>query len=707
MNDLRRADRIIIKEVGGLGGPDLNASAEKNPDRDGETPQDATYSGRTITLSGYVEAGNLDKMRQLYSYVMDAFDNPVEAPLWMRWLDWRDQFTDSLALIDYAYDAGTGTVVVASDGTGLQPTNTTAKEIRLLPLKSDGTSPSRFTYGDGEAIMKFRAGTSLTGIIAGIEFRRSSSTVKLRVIYEKSSNTLKLYKVNGGAPVQLSTSGTLTTLSTGTDYWIRVHVEGSTIRYSMWLIYPPDINPLGNIGMISEISHTLSGGDLAIYPASTSGLGWGLNWTPNSTTDRISLLDVAAVNPGDAIINCRKQSVIDGNEVQSDFSWRRDFMLTLRSSDARMFSRKVTTLTLTPPGTPVSQIYYAANLTNYGRSPADMIVRFNYPQINPHIYVPSNGKTLGVTSEIVFGGENYLELDTNSRTVVNSFGLATGLRYHLLANDTTWPQLPRGMNELRIVADRLDDFRDATPASALNGRTAINSLGTWTTSGATTDFTVQNSVIFGSFDQPVTRATISDTGNGRIGFLSANNYVDARVEVPIRFTTAFSTTNPVRMSILIRYVNASNYAFVSLYRSSGGDNTYYLKAYKVIAAAAPVEIQSLGVQPYPLPNINTWYILSVTMRANGRLKLELREYATGSIVVSDATIYGDIDIATTWTTVDSTLFTIGGGTLATGKIGLVDYNSSTTAITRYYGEIRVTSAIDQGTIDITYRNSSR
>jgi hypothetical protein len=158
------------------------------------------------------------------------------------------------------------------------------------------------------------------------------------------------------------------------------------------------------------------------------------------------------------------------------------------------------------------------------------------------------------------------------------------------------------------------------------------------------------------------------------------------------------------MSILIRYVDASNYAFVSLYRHSGGDITYYINAYKVIAAAAPVEIQSLNVLPYPLPNINTWYILSVTMRANGRLNLELRELTTGSIVVSTSTVYGDIDTATSWMPVDATL---NGGTLATGKIGLVDYNSSTTAITRYYGEVRVTSAIDQGTIDITYRNSSR
>lgn len=698
LNDLRRVDRIVLTGIGGLSGPDLQASAEKNPDRDGETPQDATYGGRTITLRGYVESLNRDRMRALYSYLLDGFDTLAEAPLWFRWMDWRDQFVDSLSINDYAFDAGTGTLQIASDGTGLQPTSTANKQLRVSPLKADGTVPTRFGYGDGEAIVKFRAGTALTGLAVGPEFRRASSTVKLRVIYEKATDTIRLYKVNT-ATTQLA-SIAATGLVVGTDYWLRVRAEGVNISYSLWSTYPPDV---GGTALFSG-TFALTGGDIALYPSTDTGMSWGLYWTPNSTTDRVGLLDVGALNPGDPIVNCRKSVQLEGDETQADFGWRRDFMLTLRASDARMISRKPTFVTFTPPGTPTSQIYYAVNLTNYGRSPADMLVRFNFLQVRPHIYVPSNGKTLGVSSEIVSGGENYLELDTNNRTIVSP----VGLRYHLLSNDTTWPQLPRGTNELRIVADRLDDFRDATPASVLNGRTSIYSLGTWTTSGATTDFTVQNSVLLnpsGSGDQPVTRATISDTGNGRIGFLSANNYVNAKIEVPIRFTTAFNASVPVRMSILIRYVDASNYAFVSLYRHSGGDVTYYIKAYKVIAAAAPLEIQSLNVLPYPLPNINTWYILSVTMRANGRLNLELRDYTTGSIVVSNSTLYGDIDTATSWLSVDSALVT--AGTLATGKIGLLDYNSSTTAITRYYGEVRVTSAIDQGTIDVTYRSSSR
>lgn len=705
LNDLRRPDRIVVSSIGGLSGPDLQANAEKNPDRDGEQPLDTTYGGRTITLRGYIEAGNLDKLRSLYSYLLDGFDDvSTEKALWLRWMDWRDSFTDSLALVDYAYDAGSATLAIASDGTGLQPTTTANKALRISPTKADGTALTRFTYGDGEAIMKFRAGTSLTGLVAGLEFRRSSSLVKLRAIYEKATDTLRLYKINTSA-TQLSTVST-GTLAIGTDYWIRARAEGVVVTISIWTTYPPDT---GTTGQIATVSYTLTGGDITLYPSSTTGLDWGLYWTPNSTTDRIGLLDVGALNPGDGVIFCRKNVQIEGEETQTDFNWRKDFMITLRASDARMVSRKVTKTTLTPPGTPVNQLYYSTTLSNLGRSPADWIVRFNGVYFNPRIFFPGSSKVLGLKANVglsdgthevdpIYGG--WFELNTNNRTVIRDslFPIA----YEALSNESTWPQLLRGSNELRITSDKFEDFWDGTPASVLNTRVSSpSSLGTWATSGSTTDFTISNTIGWVDSMQSASRATVSDTGSGRFAVLGTTNYTDMEVRLMFRFTVLPTTAGTQRIAILARYTNTSNYMIVSFFRDATG---YYLKAYKIVAGVTTG--LTAGSQPMsPAPTVNTWYELSLTLRSNGRYSMGWLDPTTDTFYNSLADSYGDIDTATTWIASDSTLAT--AGALATGNIGILDFNPTVTANTRYYGRIKVTSAINSGTIDITHRHSSR
>lgn len=718
LNDLRRADQVVVTAIGGLGGPDLNAGAEKNPGRDGEFPQDATYGGRTITLRGFVRSGSVDGMRKLFSYVLDGFDTVAEAPLWMRWLDWRDPFVDSSALVDYAYDAGTGTVTIATDGAGLQPTSTVNKAIRLLPLKNDGTSPSRFTYGDGEAIVKFKAGTAMTGVVAGVELRRASSTVKLRVIYEKATDTLRIYKINAGT-TQLATVAA-TTLVVGTNYWIRVRAEGAVITTSLWTTYPPDT---GTVGQLATLTHTLSGGDQAIFPASTSGQGWLLYWTPNSTTDRIGLFDVGAINPGDAIVNCRKAVQIEpGDETQVDYEWRRDFFITLRASDARMVSRKVTKTTITPPSTPVSQIYLSTSLTNLGRSPADMLVKFNATATelwNPRVLLPTVDKRLGVDALVSLSDADHafytsLELDTYLRTVLDQSSLS---RYSTLSNDTTWPQLQRGTNELRIVADRIDDFRsaDASGGFFLNARAAPN-LGTWATSGATTDYEFYDLILGTNVN--VRRSTTADSagGQGRIAIINTSftSATDATVEIMFQHTafpvTTFATTSKMEFGVIARYVDANNFLRATILNSTsiGMELIVFARVAGVdsVLARFPLGVYSFGDSRVQL---NTWYVLSLTVRTNGRYAVALYDAVTGALLQGSDRAYGEnsIDDAafTTYPLTSSLLAP--AGALQTGKVGFLDKNSSGVASSRYYTRFSVTSAINTGTVDISYRHSSR
>jgi len=717
LNDIRRADQIVVTAIGGLGGPDLNAGAEKNPGRDGESPQDATYAGRTITIRGYVKSGSVDGMRKLFSYVLDGFDVVDEAPLWMRWLDWRDPFVDSNALVDYAYDAGTGTLAIASDGSGLQPTSTANKQLRLLPLKSDGTTPTRFTYGEGEAVVKFKAGTALTGLAVGVELRRSSSAVKLRVIYEKATDTIRVYKINTGTTQLASIAAT--GLSVGTSYWLRVRAEGSLITFSLWSSYPPDT---GGTALFSG-THTLSGGDLAIFPASASGQGWGLYWTPNSTTDRVGLLDVGALNPGDAIINCRKSVPIDpGEETQAGFEWRRDFMITLRASDSRMVSRKVTKATLTPPSTPASQLYYSTSLTNLGRSPADMSVRFNAGAVdlwNPRVLLPAIDRILGVDALLSTTDPDHvsytaLEVDTGGESVVDQSGLS---RYSTLSNDTTWPELQRGANELRIVADRVDDFLSADGSGGffLNGRVASN-LGTFATSGAATDFEFSDAVDYlGESATSARRTTTADTGQGRIALVNTSftSVTDATVGIAFQITafpaTIHSSASRLEFGPVARYVDANNFL-----RLAVKNETITGMEVEVIIRVAGSDLSGgslpLGVYSFGDSRIqnNTWYIATLTFRTNGRYAMSLIDASTGAILNTSDSSYGGpgaIDTATTYPLQSSHLAT--AGALQTGKVGFFDKNASGSASTRYYNKFYVTSAINAGTIDVTYRHSSR
>ncbi len=474
LNDRRRLDRIVVESIGGLTGPDLAAEAEKNPDRDGETPYDATYGGWTITLRGYVEAGTLETMRSLYSYVLDAFDDvSEERALWFRWLDWRDFFVDSNALVDYVYDAGSGTLSIASDGSGLQPSSTAAKSIVLRPKTIDGSIISRYTYGDGEAIVRFRS-TTLTGLVVGPVFRRTAATQMLKVSYSKALDQLIVQKVVAGTPTTLK-AAPVPALTSDSSYWIRSRVEGAVVTFSLWSTYPPDLGGTP----IAEGSHELSSGDQAIFPASASGLDWGLHWTPAATTDRVEMIDVGAVNKGDAILMCRKATQVEGDETQVDDRFRRTFAVALRNSSARMTSRKPSvivsyptdfTLTfpvdgsgLTFPANGSGLIfggYLSDDVVNLGRSPARPVVRIYGPMTGPVLFNPGDDKMIGVDGSVAFG--DYYEFDHDKHTVVDSSGASV---YRNINDDTNWFELQPGTNSIIIGADSI--VGDDVPATAI------------------------------------------------------------------------------------------------------------------------------------------------------------------------------------------------------------------------------------------------
>lgn len=448
LNDRRRPGSIFVTGITGLTGADVVVGAEKNADRDGETPNDGTYGGRTVSLKGFVRGGDLEDMRYLYSYLMDSFDDLIERQFWFQWLDWRDEFLDTYSLIDYSFDSGSGTVAVALDGSGLQPTSTALKSMQLYPVGRDGLTPTRYTYGDGEAIVAFRVASSYTSIDIGVECRRSAANNKLVINY--TPGNVSVTRIIGGAFSVTSTAATVP--AAGDLCFLRVRAEGSLVSWSTWGYYPPDVGGIP----LSSGSYTLTPTELLSLPPVVSGRGWGLRWRPNSVDDRVELLEVGALNKGDGVIYCRKASTIDGEEVQTEDGWKRDFMVTLRASDPRIVSRKVSTVSIVPSGFALAfpgggggltfpadgsglvfGAYLPSPVVNLGaRGGASMIVRFYGAIANPVLLDPTTGRSVGLNLTIADG--DYVEVNTFRRTVFDSSGNSI---YKFLTDETNWPEI--------------------------------------------------------------------------------------------------------------------------------------------------------------------------------------------------------------------------------------------------------------------------
>lgn len=81
LNNRDWLDTIVITKISGLGDADLRDDREVNPQEHGETPFDAFYGGRTVTLEGFIRAFTLDKLRDLVQATRSAFKPLVESPM--------------------------------------------------------------------------------------------------------------------------------------------------------------------------------------------------------------------------------------------------------------------------------------------------------------------------------------------------------------------------------------------------------------------------------------------------------------------------------------------------------------------------------------------------------------------------------------------------------------------------------------------------
>ena len=78
-------DTYVFRGIDGLDDAEVRNSANANPGDHGETPGNAYYSGRTITISGEIRYVHYPKMLDMREALRGAFaDIQNERPLWIR-----------------------------------------------------------------------------------------------------------------------------------------------------------------------------------------------------------------------------------------------------------------------------------------------------------------------------------------------------------------------------------------------------------------------------------------------------------------------------------------------------------------------------------------------------------------------------------------------------------------------------------------------
>jgi len=201
-----------------------------------------------------------------------------------------------------------------------------------------------------------------------------------------------------------------------------------------------------------------------------------------------------------------------------------------------------------------------------------------------------------------------------------------------------------------------DDFTTLGSGSGLTTRVAPAG-GTWTTSGATTDFT---GLTVGT-QQTVGRSTTADSGR-RYAILGSTNYTDTQVEVYGQ--TAGWSGAQVAMGVIARWTDSSNHLYVLIQSTLPATSNFQI--IQVVAGSGTVLASGSFI-----PSVNTQYGIRLTAYATGVVVAELRANAP-SFSAAQLTIRGNSTAVAT------------GGTLATGKPGFFDINTSSTVLTRFY-----------------------
>lgn len=172
---------------------------------------------------------------------------------------------DTLSEGRWVFDTGSGTLAVSS-GT-LVPSSTAEKILYRSISVEDVTVTAKFTTG-----------ATLTNHIMGVLSKRLDASNFIIALSQKSDNTLRVYKRDGGTYTSLASAAF--TPGTATDYWLRLAIVGNVCTAT---VYTAD--PETGAAATQTAAATLTAGDATKFGTGIKGKA-GIRLTPGDTAYR-------------------------------------------------------------------------------------------------------------------------------------------------------------------------------------------------------------------------------------------------------------------------------------------------------------------------------------------------------------------------------------------------------------------------------------
>lgn len=458
LNDrLSGPDRYIITEIDGLADANIRDSREDNPVRHGQTTYQSFYSGRTITLTGQIQAGNIDKLRLMSQELHSAFNSLEELPLIFRYNSTYDDFSSNTLADFEAADAG----IIGYDGSlsdltisGGQLYQDTTSTLALAVLYNK----------TGRMLESFKTTTKITtenilSYTAVSHILKINATDALYVSISTSSLELSIATVLSG---QLSAVSTPIEIST--SYWLVSTITGNVVTAELWTTEPTDSGTADY-----STSATLTGATATAFGSGVYSKQ-GLWWEASDYSHEFYVEDfrIDAITPADTYINCKKLSPIASVEKQVGKHFRRDFQISLAASDPRIYSSALIKSTKVPTTTTRKGRYYSRNfdyeyttlldssyyvstdentvvLSNEGNFESFPTIKLEGGMTNPIIVNVTNGTTMVFNVDIAEG--DYYTIDLQNRTIEDSYGVS---RISALSADSDFVFLSPGDNTIML-----------------------------------------------------------------------------------------------------------------------------------------------------------------------------------------------------------------------------------------------------------------
>lgn len=446
---------FCITQIGGLEDSDIRDSRDVNPGWTGETAYESFYGGKTLTLTGYIRSDNLNMLRSMQQDLRTAFSDLKDHDMKFRYWDVVDSF-DVNTLDKYSYEATTG----YGGSANLSISNGNLSKTSAIGITMLYTGLDR-NWADAQSTIKFTTPSTVGTEKIGVILKRVSLNTYILAEIDNGPDEINIYSVSNNAGARTKTLLASTTsfsdpLLPNVEYRLLAYIDDKTVVAELWN---------NNNTKIFETKTILSGGDLSTFGGGKQGK-YGFDLTDVPTTWVINEFSLTGLSPGDTVIPCRKFAPIQMIESQEKNYYKRDFLITTRSTtpsfkSAFTFKNVVPYVsTINLLGRKYNKTYPfsynslspllaqdAVVINNTGNFPAKPIFVMNGEVENPLIFNVTTNQFAYFIGTISSG--NYLTFDTLNKTLFDKLGVSV---FSMYAPSSTEFELAPGLNTIVVAA---------------------------------------------------------------------------------------------------------------------------------------------------------------------------------------------------------------------------------------------------------------